>query len=239
MHRPARSPVYLGFALLALVVAAAGFFTTFIRPVWRSEFHGPVLAHVHGAFVLGWLLLFLAQVLLVKTARVSQHRKLGWAGLAIVPGVIMTTIAMGVYAMHRDLAAGGGEVAFSSLLGSFTSSVIFSALFTAGVVYRRKPDFHKRLMLLATLAILWPAFFRLRHYFPGAPRPDIWFGFVLGQVVPVTLAMIHDKVTLGRMHPVYRTVGVIFIAEAAAEVVFFDGAGWRVVAHWLAAPFLP
>ena len=135
-------------------------------------------------------------------------------------------------------AAGGGEIAFSSLLGSFTSSLIFSALFAAGLVYRRQPDFHKRLMLLATLAIMWPAFFRLRHYFPGVPRPDIWFGFVLGQVVPVTLAMVHDKLTLGRMHPVYRTVGVILIAEAAAEVLLFDSAGWRVAAHWLAAPFL-
>lgn len=42
-----------------------------------------------------------------------------------------------------------------------------------------------------------------------------------------------------RTKPVYRTTGVLFIAEAAAEVMLFDSTGWRVVAHWLAAPFLP
>ncbi|MEO8160285.1 MAG: hypothetical protein ABI588_02620 [Arenimonas sp.] len=238
MQRPARSRVYLGFALLALAAAVTGFFTTFIRPLWQGSFHGYALVYAHGAFVFGWLLLFATQAWLVHSKRIPLHRKLGWAGLAIGSGLIATTMAMGVHAMRRDLAADAGEIGVSALLGSFTSPMIFAALFIGGVVYRRKPDVHKRLMLLATLAILWPAFFRFRHYFPGVSRPDIWFGFVLAQA-PVLLAMLHDKLSFGRVHRVYRTVGVIFIAEAATEVALFDSPGWRVVAHWLAAPFLP
>ena len=238
MERPARSRVYLGFALSGLGAAAVGFFTTYLRPVWRGEFHGPPLATVHGAFVLGWLLLFAAQVWLVRAGNTRQHRALGWIGLAIVPGVVWTTIAMGVYAMKRDLAAGMGEVAVSLLVGTVTSPLLFAAVFAGGIAYRRKSDVHKRLMLLATLTILWPAFLRFRHYFPAVPRPDVWFGFVLPQSMTV-IAMLHDKATRGRVHPAYWTVGVFLIAEAAAEVVLFDTPGWRVVAHWLAAPFLP
>ena len=140
--------------------------------------------------------------------------------------------------MKRDLAVGMGEVAVSLLVGTVTSPLLFAAVFAGGIAYRRKSDVHKRLMLLATLTILWPAFLRFRHYFPAVPRPDVWFGFVLPQSMTV-IAMLHDKATRGRVHPAYWTVGVFLIAEAAAEVVLFDTPGWRVVAHWLAAPFLP
>ncbi|MEO5595932.1 MAG: hypothetical protein ABIQ97_02165, partial [Lysobacteraceae bacterium] len=124
----ARSRFFLAFALLALTAALVGFFTTFIRPVWRGEFHGPALVHVHGAFVLSWLLLFFIQALLVNTGRTARHRVLGWIGLAVVPGVVLTTMAMGVHAMRRDLAAGDGDIATSSLIGSFTTPLIFAAL---------------------------------------------------------------------------------------------------------------
>lgn len=234
---PPRSRLYLGFALLALGAAMAGFFTTFTRPVWRGEFHGPALAYAHGAFVLGWLLLFLAQTLLVRSRQVARHRTLGWVGMAVVPGVVLTTMAMGVYAVQRDLAAGGGEEAFSQIVGTFTTPLIFAALFAAAVAFRRRSDFHKRLMLLATLVILWPAFFRFRHYFPGVPRPDLWFAFVLPNTL-IALAMLHDRLTTGRVHPVYWTAGLAVIAEAGAEAALYDGPAWRAMAHWLAAFFI-
>jgi hypothetical protein len=232
-----RSRVYVGFALLVLASALVGFFATYLRPMWRNEFHGPWQAHVHGALLACWLLVFLAQALLVRARRVAVHRTLGWAGVALVPLVALSTMAMGVYAMHRDLAAGLGEIATSTLVGTITSPLIFAALVAAAVANRRRPDVHKRLMLLALLAITWPAFFRFRHYFPTVPRPDVWFALVLPQLL-VLLAMLHDRLRLGHVHRVYLTVGLAFMAEAALETWLFDGPAWRVLAHAVAAPFL-
>lgn len=234
-HRPR---FFLLAALLAIAAAMIGFFTTFTRPVWRGEFHGPAMAFVHGAFVLAWLLLFLAQSSLVQTGRAARHRVLGWTSVAIVPGVMVTTFAMGVLAMRRDVAAGGGDTAISLVLGTLSSPLIFAALVVGALAMRRRPDYHKRLMFLAMVAVMWPAFFRFRHYFPSVPRPEIWFAIVLAQVVPVGIAMLHDKLTLGRVHVVYRTVGLAVLAEAAVETLLFDSPGWRVVAHWLGDPFL-
>ena len=234
---PPRSRIYVCFALLAVSAAMVGFFTTFTRPLWRGEFHGPVIAYVHGALVLTWLLLFLTQTLLVQSRQVARHRILGWTGVAVAPGVALTTMAMGVHALHRDLAAGGGETAVSSLLGTFTTPLIFTALFATAVAYRRRSDFHKRLMLLATLVILWPAFFRFRHYFPDVPRPDLWFAFVLPNCM-ILLAMLHDRLTTGRVHPVYWTAGLAVIVDAGAEVALFDGHSWRMASQWLAAFFI-
>lgn len=233
----ARPRFFLYFGVAALAVTMVGFFTTFTRPLWRGEFHGPLLVHLHGAFVLGWLLLFIAQSLIVQTGHVARHRVLGWTGLAIVPGAVVTTMAMGVFVLRRDLAAGGGETDVSLLVGTFTTPLIFAALFAAAIAWRRRPDFHKRLMFLATAVILWPAFFRFRHYFPSVPRPEIWFGLVLSQV-PILIAMLHDRLMFGRLHVVYRTAGVAVIAESVAETLLFDGPAWREVARWLAGFFL-
>jgi hypothetical protein len=231
------SRVYVGFALLVLASALIGFFTTYLRPMWRSEFHGPWQAHAHGALLAAWLLVFLAQALLVRARRVAVHRTLGWAGVALVPLVALSTMAMGVHAMHRDLAAGLGDIATSTLVGTITSPLIFAALVAGAVANRRRPDVHKRLMLLALLAITWPAFFRFRHYFPSVPRPEVWFGLVLPQLL-VLLAMLHDKLRLGYVHRVYLTVGLAFMAEAALETWLFDSPAWRVLARAVAAPLL-
>jgi hypothetical protein len=235
--RRQRSRAYLGFAVVVLATAVLGFFTTFLRPVWRGDFDGPLLAHVHGVLLAAWIVVFLAQALLIRARRVAVHRTLGWAGVALVPLVALSTMAMGVFAMHRDQAAGLGELATSLLVGSFTSPLIFAGLVAAAALQRRKPEVHKRLMLLALFAITWPAFFRIRHYFPDVPRPEIWFALVLPQVLLV-VAMLLDKLRDGRVHRVYWTVGMAFLAEAILETWLFDSAGWRVLAHALAAPFL-
>ena len=236
-RRAARTRVYVGFALVVLAASLIGFFTTYLRPLWLGEFHGPGIAHAHGALLGAWLLVFLAQAMLARSRNLAMHRTLGWAGLGLVPLVVASTVAMGVFAVRRDVAAGLGETAMSSLVGSVTSPLIFAALVTGAAVYRRSPDVHKRLMLLALIAITWPAFFRIRHYFPSVPRPDVWFGLGLQQLLLV-LAMLHDKLRQGRVHRVYWTVGMAFMAEAALEVWLFDSAGWRVLGRLMATPFL-
>ena len=54
--------------------------------------------------------------------------------------------------------------------------MMFAILVAAAIVYRRRPEFHKRLMLLAMIAIIWPAFFRFRHYFPQSLIPKLFLG---------------------------------------------------------------
>lgn len=88
-------------------------------------------------------------------------------------------------------------------------------------------------MLLATIAVLWPAWFRFRHFFPSVPFPEVVFAIVAADSL-VLLAMWHDWRTTGRVHPVYAWVGTALIADHVIESALFDSAGWRVVAHGLA-----
>lgn len=85
------------------------------------------------------------------------------------------------------------------------------------------------MMLLATIAILWPAWFRFRHLLPFVPHPDIVLGIVVSDTL-ILIAMVRDRVKFGRVHPAYLIFGLALVVEHVAEAVFFDMAAWRVAA---------
>jgi hypothetical protein len=108
--------------------------------------------------------------------------------------------------------------------------LMFVALVVAGILNRSRPEVHKRLMLLSTLVLIWPAWFRFRHYFPQVPRPDIVFAVVAADSM-IVLVMLRDRLVTGRVHPVLLGVGLGIIAEHALEVATFDSPVWRTLSH--------
>jgi len=129
-------------------------------------------------------------------------------------------IAVGLWAADRDLPA-QGDFAYAALVGTVTSLTMFLALVVASVTLRRKPDWHKRLILLATIVVLWPAFFRFRHLFPFVPRPELTLGLLLADVW-ILLAAVRDRLRWGRVHPAWLYVGSFVFAEQAFELWAFE-----------------
>lgn len=235
-RRP-KSRYFLVAACLALAVTVVGFFKTFILPSARGTFSAPAVIYLHGALLFLWSALFVTQTALVRVRKPKLHMRLGYLSLVLIPGIIISTAAAGVFVMKRDLAGGGGQTAVSSLVGNFTTPIVFAVLAGAGIAYRRRLEIHKRLMLLAMIAIIWPAFFRFRHYFPSIASAELVFASVLPNSM-VLAAMLWEKLTIGRVHAVYFTAGLGLIAENFTEYCLFDSAGWRVIANWLAGFFL-
>ncbi|CAN5383850.1 hypothetical protein BH10ACI2_BH10ACI2_26200 [soil metagenome] len=231
-----RSRYFFTASLIAFAIVLIGFFKTFIVPSFQRTFEAPLVIYLHGGFLILWSLFFIAQTLLIRK-RFWLHRLFGFSSLVLVVCVMISTIAAGVYVMKRDIAAGLGEVAISTLVGAFMTPLVFSILVAAGILYRRKPEIHKRLMLLAMIAILWPAFFRFRHYFPSVPNPELVFGLIVPDSM-ILLAVLWEKLSVKRVHPVYFTAGLALFAENLTEVLLFDSPGWRIVAHWLAGFFI-
>lgn len=232
-----KSRYFLVASCLALAVTFVGFFKTFFLPSVRGTFSAPAVIYVHGGLLFLWTALLVMQSMLIQKRKLYLHRVLGFVSLGLVPCVVISTMAAGVYVMKRDLALGLGQVAISSLIGTFTTPLLFAILVAAAIVYRRRPEFHKRLMLLAMMAIIWPAFFRFRHYFPPVNYPEVVFGLILPDSM-ILVAMLWEKLTMGRVHVVYLTAGLALIAENVVELYLFDSSGWRVLATWLAGFFL-
>ena len=227
-----RRPVYLVIGATSLAAALIGFVPTFFLPMARQTFHAPPIVFVHGALAFAWVSLFFLQPALVRAGNYWLHIRLGAVGAILAIALAGTGIAVGSYSVTRDLASGMGEIAISNIVGTCTSLVMFLALVAAGVANRGKPEFHKRFMLLATVLVTWPAWFRFRHYFPSAPHPEIVFAFAPVAILTVA-AMLADWRAVGRVHPVYAVWGNSIIAEQIGELLLYDSPGWRTVGHVL------
>ncbi|MEZ4455859.1 MAG: hypothetical protein R2882_04780 [Gemmatimonadales bacterium] len=225
---------YVAMAVITLVAVAVGFGRTYAAPMATGVFNGPTILHVHGAFALSWVLLFLSQPLLIRFSQPVLHRRLGRLGLPLAVGVATTMVPAGVYQATRDAAAGAGATGISSIVGVLTSGILFVTLVSCGILARRDREAHARWLLLATLVVAWPAWFRWRHWFPSVPRPDIWFAVVIPYLW-VGVAMLRDRALRTAVHPVLKFAGVAVVLEQSLEVVAFDTPPWRAVAQLLYA----
>jgi hypothetical protein len=143
---------YSGMAIAAILTSVAGFAPSLIGTAGRNAPVTPVAA-AHGMISFAWLLVFLAQTMLIRTGRITAHRSLGTTSAALAAAVIalgyVTSIAMARrgFDLSGDLAVRPDPLA--SLGFPLLDTLMFAVLFVAGVVYRRRPAIHKRLMLLS------------------------------------------------------------------------------------------
>ncbi len=218
--------------LVGLSAIFIGFSKTFFIPVAENNFNAPFSIYFHALLSFLWVLLFTFQAYLIKINKHKLHLKLGVAGLLIAVGAALTLAPVAKFVIVRDLNNGLGETAYSMGVGLLTTGIIFLLLVALGLLYCKKVQFHKRFLLLATIVLLWPAWFRFRHFFPEIPRPDIWFGVVLADSL-IIITWIWDKVNNGKVHHVLLYFGIAIILEQSFEVIMFDSPLWRLTGKFI------
>ena len=224
------------FHTLAVAALAAVVFVGFARTYYFSAFFdNPPLAkaeHLHGIIATLWIALHYTQARLVAAHRVDLHRRLGIfaAGVAVLLAVQAISMATdGVAAGHAP--PGRNPLQFLSVpIGTTT---MFSLFVASALALRRKREWHKRLMLLATMTLLVPAMGRLDAQLMaplGLPRlvlaPAINIAFV-------AWAWVHDWRRLGRVHPAFIVGGIALLVSIPLRrwIGFTDA--WLPIARWL------
>src|SRR4029453_4793311 len=99
------------------------------------------------------------QVRLVAAKRIARPRQLGVAGAAMAGLMVLVGTLTALHGVVRGVAPFGIDPR-RFLIVPFFSILLFVVFVVAGVRARRDPQSHKRLMLLATIAILPPAIAR-------------------------------------------------------------------------------
>ena len=200
--------LYVGLALLAVAIAAVGFWPTYFGPLVAGAADKTPIVHLHAAVYVGWLAIFVTQTVLAATGRLAAHMKLG--RFAIGYGVLV--IAVGLLTAFARFAlrvrAGEAADAQAQLLGPLLDMLVFAPFFAAALYYRRKPELHKRLMIVATTSLLIAAAARMQ--FLGEPRVLLLH---LIWLAPILLAMAHDFWRQRRIHPVYVVGLVVLLLE--------------------------
>jgi hypothetical protein len=231
-RRRAERVFYTGMAALFAATVLAGFARTYYL---RSYFGSPeldLLRHAHGVVFTAWLVLLVVQTSLVAANRTPLHRRLGIAGLFVAGAMIVVgTLTALVRAKLVELPPGSPPpLAFLTIpLGDL---VVFGTLFALAYRWRQWAGYHKRLMLLATIAILPAAVARLPFAFIQRIGPLAFFGLADGLIVVCAL---FDLITERRVHRATLWGGLLVVLSHPLRLVIGNTSGWLAFAEWLTA----
>jgi hypothetical protein len=241
--RSAGTLFYGGMAAIFFAIALVGFAPTYWVPMIRGTLDVPPLIHVHAVLFYGWMALLLKQTTLAASGRLSRHRELGVAGVALATGMVFIGLALAINSMKRLDASGFGEAGRAFSIVPVTAVLLFGTLFAAAIVNVKRPEVHKRLMLVATASMLQAAVGRWFVFFLAPPNPTS--GLASPPPIAVTIlpglavdllivaCMIHDRRTTGRVHPAYWAGGGLVLLVQLARIPISATTGWVNVAQAL------
>jgi hypothetical protein len=228
---------YVWMAGAFLLIAFGGFTPTYWAKVATGTFHAEPIIHIHGILLFTWTCFFFVQTALVASGRILDHRAWGLAGISLF-SVMMCSILVGeATVLKRYEAQGFGDAARRFAAVTLTAWPLMAAFFTAGIVNIRKPQLHKRLMLLLMVGIMTPAIARvfITLFAPpglaGPPPPFVSVPPGLVADLLLVVAIVHDWRTRGRPHQVYVYGGLILLVQQLLAVPIASTTAWMRIAQ--------
>ena len=222
-----RRSMFLGAGMLATLIAFIGFWPTYFGPLLLGTLETTVLIHVHAVVQIGWLALFIAQALLVRSSRRDLHVKLGRLTFAFSIVVMCAAIAVSFDTFGRHVALGESVIGQRRLFGFLRDVIGFTSFILAGWLFRHKPETHKRLMIVATVILVMPAVGRMK--FLGSPVS--LSNFMLVWPLPIYALMVHEYLKQRRVHPVYL-IGIAAMLAMRLVLPLRTSETWMTISSW-------
>jgi len=231
---------YLWITALCAAFAFLAFSATYWLQLAAGTFKGGTgLLHLHAALFSAWVVLLLSQAWLVSRRSLALHRAWGVAGVSLATAMVLVGLATAHHSVTSYLAQGYGDKARAFYILPFGSVVEFGLFFLAAVLNISRPEWHKRLMIVATAAALQAAAARIGFAMavgtgpgirPGlTPPPPVETGAQGAAMVCLLLAAgaVYDWRTRGRPHPAW------LIGLAVILLVGFAGPALTATPAWL------
>lgn len=222
-------PFYFVMGVVALLVVLAGFFPTYISPVANGTFVAKPFVHLHGSLFFLWILFAIIQPLLVRTGHTALHIKMGVALGFFAIAIVVMGVSMAIISAKVDINSGDDLRPRSFLLIPLTDMLLFALFAGLGSLWRRRPQDHKRLMLLATVAILPAPFARLL----GVLGLENIILVVLITNSVLFAGILNDFFKGRRLHRVYLLGGAALLITHFSRLFLSQTDTWRAIADWI------
>jgi len=219
---------FSGMALLMLATVFLGFAQSYY---FAGMFRAPLpnwLIHVHGAAFSIWILLFAVQTSAVTVGRVDVHRRLGLLGL----GLACLMVALGALAATDSLrraAANAETEAKSFYIVTLTNMLLFGTFIFFAYRARFNPATHKRVMLIATVALMDAAINRWPFAF--IQNSPFWVTELCGYLFLLPL-LVFDMWSMRKPHPATIWGGAFFIVVQQVRHPIAETLAWQTFATW-------
>jgi hypothetical protein len=212
-----------------------------VRAGLRPPF--PAIMHLHAVLMGSFLLLLLAQTLMMATGRCAMHKRVGIAAFVLVPALVVVGLILAPTMYHQ--AWGGAHfgpppvraalapvvpMLENILLLQITAGVLF-ALFIGIALNARAANsgLHKRMMFLATAVPLGASIDRMEWLpstMPASPvATDL---YILAAVAPM---LVWDVMRNRRLHEAYWIWLAIYLPAASLVAFLWDKPYWHATAR--------
>ena len=228
-QRSSERRLFLAGALAFALIAFIGFARTYFL---KGVFGTPALSdliHVHAVVMTLWVVFFVVQVRLVAMNRRDLHRKFGVFGALLALAVIGVGATTAIESARHGLSPGGTPpLVFMAIpLGSL---VVFGILVATALAMRNRSDYHKRLMLHASLSIITPAIARFLLVNFEIAAPPVFLGLT---VVLIATFVAWDTAKNRRLHPAFGWGFAFFIVSLPLRIAIAKTAAWTQFATWM------
>ena len=215
---------YLCMALVMSGLVVWGFSHTVDAGLIHANPPRPRLLWIHAAAFSTWMVFFILQSSLVRVRKVSVHRLLGWfgAGLAAVMLALGFTIAV-IMSRFDSLVLHQKDVdAFLSI--PFADMIIFGPCVALAIYWRKRPEYHRRLLFIATCQLMDAALGRFDYLF----NHNLFYP---GLDFLIALGMVRDWAVDGRVHKVYLYAlpPIIALQGLAVYTWRFNPGWWQAI----------
>ncbi|TRW49459.1 hypothetical protein FM042_00925 [Aliidiomarina halalkaliphila] len=225
-----RSMMYLWLGLIATLVVFTGFAKSFYL---QGLFFNSTLSNllvIHGISMTIWFALFITQVGLNLKGRNDLHRRLGVSGAVFAILVVVLGIAVTIESGRKGISPASDVPVLAFMAVPFFDIAVFAGFIATALVYRRRPDIHKRLMLLATLSILTAPIARIPVSFIEQGGLPVFFGIMIALVV---LAAVIDTIKHRKLHKAMAWGVAIIILSVPIRIMVAMTEPWMRSMAWL------
>jgi hypothetical protein len=214
-------------SLLLLVFVFLGFAPTYyMRPANAGAI--PAYLQIHGAAMTAWYVLLLLQTTLIAVRRRAVHRRLGVGGAVIAAVIVCLNPIVVVWSVaHR---APGTPIELTALItiGDLLVMAIFGLLAALAIYWRRYPETHSRMLMLASIAVAGPALGRLSLNLAGTPLPGL-----ITLMLLALLVVVHDRLLIKRVHPVSAWGTAAIIGSLVLSMAIANSPAGPAIVRWL------
>ena len=211
---------YFSMSMLIAAVVVWGFGHTIDHNLIHASPIPPFILTIHSIVFPGWVLFFIVQSALVRSRNVRLHRALGWFGVALAVAIVVVGF-LTARGMDRFLLT-QPDAPFpmrAFMIIQLTDLACFAVPFALAIYWRRRPEYHRRTVLVASCALTDAAFSRFPH------MPLVWSP--AGVVFLILLGVVRDFIVNRRVHKVYLYVLPLYIAIQIVSVqTYTHGAHW-------------
>jgi hypothetical protein len=224
--------MYTVAAIVAAIVVFAGFAPSYYL---KGVFGTPELStlkHIHGVVMTAWFTLFFVQARLIARGNTALHRQVGAWGILLAIAVVIAGTTLGIASAKAGVSPDPKIPPLVFLALPIGEMFTFAALFTAAILLRKRSPWHKRLMLVASVAMLTPAAARLPFAFiqQGAPLSF----FAVADLV-ILGCIVFDTMRNRRVHPAFAAGLAFVIVSQLGRLALTQTPMWMTFAKWVTA----